>query len=164
VVVDDNDMGITHVLRGEDHITNTARQIMLFKSLGYKLPEFGHLSMILAADGTKLSKRHGATTIGQFRDIGYLAEALSNYLSLLSWSPKDGSEFFGMDEAIKQFRLSDVSKTPAIFDIDKLNWLNGLYIRAKSDEEAAALIILICLKIRSSQKGSYLKVLLIKKY
>ncbi len=140
VVVDDNDMQITHVLRGEDHITNTARQIMLFKSLGYELPEFAHLSMILARDGTKLSKRHGATTIGQFRDIGYLSESLSNYLSLLSWSPKDGSELFLIDEAINQFSLRDVSKTPAIFDIDKLNWLNGLYIRSKSDLEMAELL------------------------
>jgi nondiscriminating glutamyl-tRNA synthetase len=146
VVVDDHDMHITHVLRGEDHITNTARQIMLFQSLGYALPAFAHLSMILASDGTKLSKRHGATTIGQFRDIGYLSASLANYLSLLSWSPRDGSEMFDLGQAISQFDLKDVSKTPAIFDIDKLNWLNGLYIRSKSDQEIAGLLTPYLLK------------------
>ncbi len=146
VVVDDHDMHISHVLRGEDHITNTARQILLFQSLGYALPAFAHLSMILASDGTKLSKRHGATTIGQFRDTGYLSGPLANYLSLLSWSPRDGSEMFDLAQAIRQFDLKDVSKTPAIFDIDKLNWLNGLYIRSKGDQEIAELLTPYLLK------------------
>ena len=94
VVVDDNDMKITHILRGEDHITNTARQILLFKSFGYFIPQFAHLPMILGKDGSKLSKRHGSTSISEFREDGYLAEAIANYLSLLSWAPRDGQEVF----------------------------------------------------------------------
>ncbi|MDD3519728.1 MAG: glutamate--tRNA ligase, partial [Actinomycetota bacterium] len=140
VVIDDNDMGISHVLRGEDHITNTARQIMLFKSLAYDIPEFAHLSMILGKDGSKLSKRHGATTITQYREEGYLKEAIVNYLSLLSWAPKDGEEFFALSNIFKKFKLKDVSKNPAIFDIDKLNWINGNYIRTKSNLELKELL------------------------
>ena len=141
VVVDDNDMGITHVLRGEDHITNTARQIMLFESLGYKIPDFAHLSMILGKDGAKLSKRHGATTISQYKDEGYLKEAMANYLSLLSWAPRDGEEIFYLTDILDKFRISDITKNPAIFDIDKLNWINGNYIRKKSNEELFELVI-----------------------
>ncbi len=140
VVVDDNDMNISHVLRGEDHITNTARQIMLFKSLGYDIPEFAHLSMILGKDGSKLSKRHGATTITQYREEGYLKEAIGNYLSLLSWAPKSGEELFALENIFEKFRLQDVSKNPAIFDIDKLNWINGNYIRMKSSSELIKLL------------------------
>lgn len=140
VVIDDNDMNITHVLRGEDHITNTARQIMLFKSLGYKLPEFAHLSMIFGKDGAKLSKRHGATTITQFRKEGYLKESIVNYLSLLSWAPKNGEEIFVPENILDIFRLQDISKNPAIFDIEKLNWINASYIKAKSDKELKKLL------------------------
>ncbi|MCL4416403.1 MAG: glutamate--tRNA ligase [Actinobacteria bacterium] len=141
VVVDDNDMKITHVLRGEDHITNTARQILLFNSLGYKIPDFAHLSMILGKDGAKLSKRHGAATISQFRDEGYLREAMANYLSLLSWAPRDGEEIFYLSDILNKFKISDISKNPAIFDIDKLNWLNGIYIRKKSNMDLFDLIL-----------------------
>lgn len=140
VVVDDNGMKISHVLRGEDHITNTARQIMLFKSLGYDIPEFAHLSMILGKDGSKLSKRHGATTITQYREEGYLKEAIANYLSLLSWTPRTGEEFFVPEDIFEKFRLQDVSKNPAIFDIDKLNWINGNYIRMKNNLELKELL------------------------
>lgn len=139
VVVDDGDMKITHVLRGEDHITNTARQILLFKSLGFSLPSYAHLSMILGKDGSKLSKRHGATTISQFREEGYLAEAIGNYLSILSWAPRDGEEIFGIRDILGKFKISDISKSPAIFDVDKLKWINGIYIRRKSTEELARL-------------------------
>ena len=135
VVVDDSEMKITHVLRGEDHITNTARQILLFESIGYEIPFFAHISMIMGKDGSKLSKRHGATTIGQFRELGYLSEAFSNYLSMLSWSPKDEEEIFSMADIVGKFRISDISKGPAIFDSDKLNWMNGIYIRKKTIEE-----------------------------
>jgi len=141
VVVDDSDMKITHVLRGEDHLTNTARQILLFESLGFKLPFFAHLSMILGEDGTKLSKRHGATTISQFRDKGYLAEAVANYLSILSWSPGDGEEIFNIRDILGKFKIQDISKSPAIFDLNKLNWINGIYIRKKTAGELARLCI-----------------------
>jgi len=141
VVVDDRDMKITHVLRGEDHITNTARQILLFESLGLDLPSFAHFSMILGRDGSKLSKRHGSTTISQFREEGYLAEALANYLSILSWSPEEGQEIFSLGDILDKFKISDISKSPAIFDVDKLNWINGIYIRKKSDRELAELCI-----------------------
>ncbi|MBC7332979.1 MAG: glutamate--tRNA ligase [Actinobacteria bacterium] len=135
VVVDDSDMKITHVLRGEDHITNTARQLLLFKALGYKIPYFAHFSMILARDGSKLSKRHGATTISEFREMGYLSEAIVNYLSILSWNPMGEEEIFALQDVVDEFRFQDISKSPAIFDIDKLNWINGIYIRKKTCEE-----------------------------
>jgi len=141
VVVDDSDMKITHVLRGEDHITNTARQILLFESLGSSPPSFTHISMILGKDGSKLSKRHGATTISQFREEGYLAEAVGNYLSMLSWAPVDGEEIFGIRDIVDKFKIPNISKSPAIFDVDKLKWINGIYIRRKSTEELARLCI-----------------------
>jgi nondiscriminating glutamyl-tRNA synthetase len=137
--VDDGDMKITHVLRGEDHITNTARQILLFKSLGFAPPSFAHLSMILGRDGSKLSKRQGATTVSQFRKEGYLAEALVNYLSILSWAPAEGEEIFSAGDILGKFRISDISRSPAIFGVDKLNWMNGIYIRKKTAEELAEL-------------------------
>jgi len=140
VVIDDHDMKISHVLRGEDHITNTARQIMLFRSLGYDIPEFAHLSMILGKDGAKLSKRHGATTITQYKKEGYLSEAIANYLSLLSWAPKDGNEIFIMNNIFDKFKIGDVSKNPAIFDVDKLNWINGMHIRMKNTSELKELL------------------------
>ncbi|MHB1275532.1 MAG: glutamate--tRNA ligase [Candidatus Humimicrobiaceae bacterium] len=146
VVVDDNDMDITHVLRGEDHITNTARQIMLFESLGYEIPYFSHLSMILGRDGAKLSKRHGATTLTQYKEEGYLKEAMANYLSLLSWAPRDNEEIFLLNEILDKFKISDITKNPAIFDLDKLNWLNGNYIRKKTNKELYDLLIPFMIK------------------
>src|SRR4030043_2381850 len=139
VVVDDSDMKITHVLRGEDHITNTARQILLFENLGLKLPFFAHLSMILGGDGSKLSKRHGATTVSQFREEGYLAEAMSNYLSILSWSPGDEEEIFSIRDIPYKFKILSISKSPAVFDMDKLKWINGIYIRRKTSGELSVL-------------------------
>jgi nondiscriminating glutamyl-tRNA synthetase len=135
VVVDDAGMEITDVIRGEDHITNTARQMMLFAALGKPAPRYGHHSLILAPDGSKLSKRHGATSIGDFKALGYLSAAIVNYLALLSWHPADEREKFTLAELIAEFELGRVSKSPAIFDIHKLNWLNGLYIRELSPEE-----------------------------
>ena len=129
VVVDDAGMNITHVIRGEDHITNTARQMMLFAALGKEAPLYGHHSLIMAPDGGKLSKRHGATSIGDFKGLGYLSGAVVNYLALLSWHPTDEREKFTLEEVFEEFDISRVSKSPAIFDIHKLNWLNGLYIR-----------------------------------
>ncbi len=148
VVVDDGDMEVTHVIRGEDHLTNTARQILLFKCLGLHLPYFAHLSMILGEDGSKLSKRHGATTITQFREEGYLAGAVANYLSILSWSPGEGEEVFSIEDIKKKFKISDISKSPAIFDVNKLKWLNGIYIRRKTNEE----LIKLCLPFLIREK------------
>ncbi|MHB0979147.1 MAG: glutamate--tRNA ligase [Thermoleophilia bacterium] len=140
VVIDDAGMRITHVVRGEDHITNTARQLMLYDALGEQAPLYAHHSLIHGADGGKLSKRHGATSIGEFRDMGYLAPAVVNYLALLSWSPGDEREKFTLGELAAEFDISRASKSPAIFDLDKLNWLNGLYIRELGVEELSELI------------------------
>lgn len=129
VVVDDARMKITHVLRGEDHITNTARQLLIFEALGEAPPVFGHFSMILGPDKAKLSKRHGATAVGDYRREGYLSEAIINYLALLSWSSKSGDEVFELAGLTKEFSISRVSKSPAIFDAAKLKWLNGQHIR-----------------------------------
>jgi len=148
VVVDDGDMEITHVIRGEDHLTNTARQILLFKSLGFELPYFAHISMILGEDGSKLSKRHGAATITQFREEGYLAEAMGNYLSILSWSPGEGREIFDIGDIKDRFRIQDISKSPAIFDVNKLKWLNGIYIRRKTTEE----LVDLCMRFLIREK------------
>jgi nondiscriminating glutamyl-tRNA synthetase len=141
VVIDDSDMNISHVLRGEDHITNTARQIMLFESIGAGLPAFGHLSMILGKDGAKLSKRHGSQTITEFRQAGYLSDALCNYLALLSWAPRDGRDIFNLGDVVEGFAISNISKSPAIFDIDKLSWINGNHIREKSAEDIFKLVM-----------------------
>lgn len=135
VVVDDAGMEITDVIRGEDHITNTARQMVIFAALGKPAPRFGHHSLILAPDGSKLSKRHGATSVGQFRGLGYLPEAVVNYLALISWHPHDEREKFSMAELIEEFEIERVSKSPAIFDLQKLNWLNGLYIREMAPKD-----------------------------
>ena len=137
VVIDDAGMKITTVVRGEDHITNTARQMMLFRALDEPVPEYAHHSLIHGADGGKLSKRHGATSIGEFRDMGYLDSAVVNYLALLSWHPPDEREKLTLDEIVGEFDISRVSRSPAIFDIDKLNWLNGLYIRELAASELA---------------------------
>jgi len=129
VVVDDARMKITHVLRGEDHITNTARQLLIFAALGEAPPVFGHFSMILGPDKAKLSKRHGATAVGDYRREGYLPEAVINYLALLSWSSGTGDEVFELARLTKEFSIARVSRSPAIFDAAKLKWLNGQHIR-----------------------------------
>jgi len=135
--IDDLTMSITDVLRGEDHITNTIRQLMLYEALNKEAPAFGHFSMILGSDKSKLSKRHGATSITEYRDRGYLPEAIINYLSLLSWSAPTGKELFSLDELSREFSIERVSKSPAIFDKAKLDWLNGQWIRALSGEALA---------------------------
>ncbi len=137
VVVDDATMGITHVIRGEDHLTNTARHIMLFKALGYPVPVFAHHSLLFGPDGTKLSKRHGATTVRQYREAGFLPQALINYLALLSWGPADGQEVLRPDELAGAFSLEGLSGSPAVFDRAKVEWLNGRHIRGMSREELA---------------------------
>ncbi len=129
VVVDDTTMEITHVIRGEDHISNTPKQIHIFKALGYSIPQFAHLPMILGPDRSKLSKRHGAASITEYAEMGFLPEALDNYLALLGWSYDDKQEIFTKDELVKYFSIERVGKTGAIFNIEKLDWMNGYYIR-----------------------------------
>lgn len=130
VVVDDALMGVTHVIRGEDHIPNTPKQILIYEALGFDVPKFAHLPVILGEDRSKLSKRHGAVSVRNYREEGYLPEALFNYLCLLGWSPpEDGREIFSKEELIRLFRLEDVNSSPAVFNREKLRWMNGVYIR-----------------------------------
>lgn len=136
VVIDDIDMGITQVVRGEDHINNTPRQINIYKALGANTPEFAHCSMILGDDGAKLSKRHGAVSVMQYRDEGYLPQALLNYLVRLGWSHGD-QEIFSMEEMIDLFRLESISKSASAFNTDKLLWLNNHYIKTAEPEYVA---------------------------
>ena len=135
VVVDDHTMGITHVIRAEEHVSNTPRQLVIFDALGWQAPTYGHISLILGADKKKMSKRHGATSVDQYRQQGYLPEALVNFLALLGWSPEGEDELFTMDQLIEQFSMDHVAKNPAVFDIDKLNWINFHYMKKLSDEE-----------------------------
>ena len=129
VVIDDMEMKISHIIRGEDHISNTAKQILIYEALGAEVPKFGHLGMILAPDKSKLSKRHGATAVSEFVEKGYLTEALINFVALLGWSPSDGEEIKTLQEIINDFRIEHISSSNSIFEYDKLNWMNGQYIR-----------------------------------
>ncbi len=140
VTVDDALMQITHVIRGDDHISNTPKQVAIYRAFGWPLPEFAHLSTILGADRERLSKRHGATSISTFREMGYLPEALVNYLALLGWGAEDGkTETFTLDELTRAFSLERVTASPAIFDFDKLNWLNRHYLKLAAPERLSAL-------------------------
>jgi len=132
-VVDDRDMGITHVIRGDDHLTNTARQALLFRALGAPVPGFAHHSMVLGADGGKLSKRHGATAVGDYRELGYLPQAIVNYLALLSWSHGE-DEVLGMDRLVAEFEIGRLSPSPVIFDQAKLDWLDHEHIMGLAAE------------------------------
>jgi glutamyl-tRNA synthetase/nondiscriminating glutamyl-tRNA synthetase len=130
VTVDDALMGITHVIRGDDHISNTPRQVAIYEAFGWAVPEFAHLSTILGADRERLSKRHGATSVASFREMGILPEALVNYLALLGWGAEGGArETFTADELIQEFKLERVTASPAVFDWDKLHWLNRHYLK-----------------------------------
>jgi len=139
VVVDDLDMGITHVVRGDDHVNNTPRQIHIFGALGAKLPQFAHVPMILGADGERLSKRHGAVSVTQYRDEGYLPEALVNYLARLGWSHGD-EEFFSTAQFVEWFDLGHVSRSPAQFNPEKLAWLNQQHLKHADDARLAVLV------------------------
>jgi nondiscriminating glutamyl-tRNA synthetase len=138
-VVDDSEMGITHVIRADEHLPNTPRQVAIFEALERPLPLFAHVSMILAPDHHKLSKRHGATPVAEYRSEGYLPEGLVNYLSLLGWSPGSDREFFTLEELVDAFSLERASKSPAIFDSNKLRWFNAHYIRRLPLERRAQL-------------------------
>jgi glutamyl-tRNA synthetase len=137
VSVDDLAMRITHVIRGEDHISNTPKQIILLRAMGAEPPLYGHVSLIMGEDGSRLSKRHGATAVAAYDAMGYLPEAMMNYLALLGWSPKDNREIMTREEIVRDFDIADVSKTAAIFSPDKLQWMNGQYIRTLGDEQLA---------------------------
>jgi nondiscriminating glutamyl-tRNA synthetase len=137
-VIDDVLMKITHVIRGEGHLSNTHRQILIYEALGAPVPRFAHLSTILGPDGQKLSKRHGATSVEEFRRQGYLPEALANYMALLGWSPsEDGKEIMTIDEIAGQFNLTRIQKSPAVFDSKKLDWMNRSYIVQTPDDVLA---------------------------
>lgn len=135
VVIDDHLMGITHVIRAEEHLSNTPRQLMVYEALGFTPPKFAHVSLILGKDRQKMSKRHGATSVSQYRQKGYLPEALVNFLALLGWNPEGEEEIFTLDEIIERFSLERVAKNPAVFDLDKLNYINQQYIKQKTISE-----------------------------
>lgn len=139
-VVDDADLKITHIIRGDDHISNTPKQIMLYEALGLKPPLFAHMPLMMGKDGAKLSKRHGGVAVSDYKNQGFLPEALSNYLLLLGWSSKETREMITLEEAVKEFDIKDINKVQVRFDIDKLKWLNGEYIRAKTVEDIYPLI------------------------
>ena len=140
VTIDDALMEITHVIRGDDHISNTPRQVAIYEAFGWETPQFAHLSTILGADRERLSKRHGATSISTFREMGYLPEALVNYLALLGWGAEDGkTETFTLDELTRAFSLERVTPSPAIFDFEKLNWLNRHYLKQAEPARLARL-------------------------
>jgi glutamyl-tRNA synthetase len=140
VVSDDIDMRITHVVRGDDHIANTPKQILLYQALGAPVPVFGHLPMILGEDGRKLSKRHGATAVGDYANLGILPEALFNFLALLGWNPGDEREVMGKEELVEAFSLERINRKAAVFDTEKLLWMNGQYLAKRTAEEILPLV------------------------
>jgi len=136
--VEDMDDGITHVVRGEDHISNTPKQIQILRALGHEPPLYAHLGSILGADGKKLSKRHGAVSVDEFAEAGYVPEALVNFLSLIGWAPDGETTIMSRDEIVERFSLEAVSASPGTFDFAKLDWMNGVYLRALPPDDYAA--------------------------
>jgi nondiscriminating glutamyl-tRNA synthetase len=141
VVADDHDMEITDVIRAEEHLTNTHRQVLIYRAMGWTIPRFAHVSLILGQDRTKLSKRHGATSVAAYAEAGFLAQAMVNYLTLLGWSAPDGRDVFDRDYAIANFALDRVNAAPAVFDPQKFEWLNGQYIHAMSAAALRPLVV-----------------------
>lgn len=152
VVVDDMDMSITHVIRGDDHLNNTPKQIHIYRALGYKVPYFAHLPMILGSDKARLSKRHGATSVQAYREMGYLPEALLNYLVRLGWSYGD-QEIFSKDELIEKFSLDNVGKAAAVFNPEKLQWTNSQYIINTSSKKLSELVMPFLVQENIINKG-----------
>ena len=138
VAVDDRDMGITQVVRGEDHISNTPRQVMILRGLDAEPPAYAHLPLLHGPDGKKLSKRHGAASVQELREAGYLPEAVRNYIALLGWGYDESTTFFTTEELIERFDLARVSRNPAVFDEQKLRWMNGRYLRELSPDDLRA--------------------------
>jgi glutamyl-tRNA synthetase len=151
VVVDDALMEVTHVIRGDDHLSNTPKQIQVYRVLDFPLPQFAHVPMILGPDRTRLSKRHGATSVLAYRDLGYLPEALVNYLVRLGWSHGD-QEIFSRDELVRYFELTRVGHTPAVFDHAKLDWLNAHYLREAHPKRIADQLVAFWLKAGVSKE------------
>ncbi len=145
--VDDALMGMTHVIRGDDHIPNTPKQLMIFAALGFNPPKFGHLPLILGTDKSPLSKRHGAVSVMAYQEQGFLPEAMVNYLALLGWSTSDSQQLFSREEMIEKFSLKRITKNPAVFDMEKLQWMNGVYIKQAKPEELASL----CKKLQKEE-------------
>ena len=139
-VVDDNEMRITHIIRGDDHLSNTPKQLLFYEAIGFHPPEFAHMPLMMGKDGAKLSKRHGAVAVCEYKKEGFLPEALSNYLLLLGWSPGENREVIGLKEAVKLFDIKDLTDVQARFDIDKLTWINSEHIRKKKITELADLL------------------------
>jgi len=155
VVVDDVDMKITHVIRGDDHLNNTPKQIHIYRALGYKIPEFAHLPMILGSDRARLSKRYGATSVVDYRDMGYLPDAIVNYLVRLGWSYGD-QEIFTREELIKYFSFDNIGKSSAVFNPEKLLWLNSQYLVNSANEVLAGLVIPFLIKEKIIREGQAL--------
>ena len=140
-VVDDSAMNLTYIIRADEHISNTPKQIMVYEALELEPPKFAHVPMILAPDRSKLSKRHGAMSVQEFRDLGFMPEAVLNYLAFLGWTPDTPSEIIAIDEMVRLFRLEDVSKNPAIYDLQKLTWMNGHYLRTAAIDRVISLAV-----------------------
>jgi glutamyl-tRNA synthetase len=140
VVVDDHDMEVTHIIRGDDHLPNTPKQILIYQALGWKLPLYAHLPLVHGFDGARLSKRHGATSVDEFREKGYLPEALFNYLCLLGWAPGGDREILSRDEIISLFSLEKVNKKNAVFDEKKLKWMDGKFLSQQSSADIIDLL------------------------
>ena len=140
LVVDDHFMDVSHVLRGDEWLPSTPRHILLYQALGWTAPEFAHLTLILGPDKAKLSKRHGAASLLEYRDMGYLPEAMMNFLALLGWSLDDHTEVMSQEQLIEGFSLDRIVKSPAVFDRDKLEWMNGVYIRMAPAERWVAIV------------------------
>jgi glutamyl-tRNA synthetase len=149
VVADDHDMGITHVIRGEDHLSNTPKQILLYQALGWPVPKFAHVPLILGPDKKRLSKRYGATSVEAYRQNGYLPDALVNFIVLLGWAPKTDEEILSLTNLIERFSIEGINKKSAVFDEQKLLWMNGIYIRSKSEKELHDLVIDLIRSIES---------------
>ena len=141
VVVDDALMEVTHVIRGEDHISNTPRQLLLYEALGFTPPQFAHLALVMGPDHSPLSKRHGATSVAEFRAKGYLPEALVNYLALIGWSPGGDVELMPIDELARRFSLERVGHSPGVFDEEKLAWVNRHYLKIADPARIAELSV-----------------------
>jgi nondiscriminating glutamyl-tRNA synthetase len=141
VVVDDHLMEITHVIRGEDHISNTPRQLLLYEAFGWTPPQFAHVSLVMGPDHSPLSKRHGATSVKEFRERGYLPEALANYLALLGWSPGEGDELLPLEELARRFELAKVGHSASVFDVEKLAWVNRHYLKLADQKRLARLAV-----------------------
>ena len=159
VAVDDATMGITHVLRAEEHLPNTLRQALVYDALKFPRPIFAHMSLILAPDRSKLSKRHGATSVGQFKEQGYLSKTMINYLSLLGWNDGTEQEIYESEELVEKFDVDRINKSPAVFDTVKLNWMNGQHIRLLPEEEQIAMVGAVLVKegLAASADGEFTK-------